>query len=177
MAEILDAVMAEFQEKIPRLKRVESYIPHYSYNDMEEYERWLTKTKRYLNIHHLNDKDIRFFIEKSKKRLCPDQQRQLLAMRKAFVDLPILIPQKDDSKVKETEKSINSTVNFSNSNSQSQNHGLSLAVNMFIDAIKDDLTGKLVKELKEVIEESTGDNEKARKGIMEKQKFLDLMWV
>ena len=26
----LDAIIEEFQERIPRLKRVEGYIPHYS---------------------------------------------------------------------------------------------------------------------------------------------------
>lgn len=41
---------------------------------------------------------------------------------------------------------------------------------MFLEAIKDDLTGKQVKELKEVIKESGDDKEKARNGIIEKLK-------
>lgn len=171
MAEItLDEIIEEFQERIPRLKRVESYIPHYSYSDMEEYEKWLAKTKRYLNIHYPNDKDVAEFEEISKKRLWPDQQQKLLAILKAFADLPALIPQKDNTKDKETEKGINITANFNNSNSQSQSQEQSFAINMFLEAIKDDLTGKQMKELKEVIAESAGNKEKARSGIIEKLK-------
>lgn len=166
----LDAIIEEFQERIPRLKRVEGYIPHYSYSDMEKYEKWLAKTKRYLNIHYPNDKDVAEFEEISKKRFTPDQQRKLLAILKAFADLPTLIPQKDNTKDREAEKSINITANFSNTNSQSQNQEQTLAINMFLEAIKDDLTGKQVKELKEVIAESAGDKEKARSGIIEKLK-------
>lgn len=166
----LDAIIEEFQERIPRLKRVEGYIPHYSYSDMEKYEKWLAKTKRYLNIHYPNDKDVAEFEEISKKRFTPDQQRKLLAILKAFVDLPTLIPQKDNTKDREAEKSINITANFSNTNSQSQNQEQTLAMNMFLEAIKDNLTGRQVKELNKVIVESAGDKEKARSGIVEKLK-------
>ena len=41
---------------------------------------------------------------------------------------------------------------------------------MFLDAIKDDLTGRQVKELKDVIAESGDDKEKARDNIIVKLK-------
>ena len=41
---------------------------------------------------------------------------------------------------------------------------------MFLEAIKDDLTGRQIKELKEVVDESGGDKEKARNGIIAKLK-------
>ena len=171
MADItLDAIIRELEKRIPRLKYINGIIPSYEYDDMETYEEWLAKTKRYLNIHFHNDRFVTEFEETSKKHMWPDQQQKLLAILKAFADLPTLIPQKDNTKDKVTEKSINFTANFSNTNNQSQNQEQTLAVNMFLEAIKDDLTGKQVKELKGVIAESAGDKEKARSGIVEKLK-------
>lgn len=166
----LNTIIRELEERIPRLKYVDGFIPSYEYDDMETYEEWLARTKRYLNIHFRNDKFVTEFEETSKKHMWPDQQQKLLAILKAFADLPTLIPQKDNTKDKVTEKGINITANFSNTNSQSQNQEQTLAVSMFLEAIKDDLTGKQVKELKEVIAESAGDKEKARSGIVEKLK-------
>ena len=45
-----------------------------------------------------------------------------------------------------------------------------MAVEMFLDAIKDDLTGKQIKELKKIINEAGDDKEKARSGIISKLK-------
>ena len=171
MADItLDAIIRELEKRIPRLKYINGFIPSYEYDDMETYEEWLARTKRYLNIHFHNDRFVKEFEETSKKHMCPDQQQKLLAILKAFADLPTLIPQKDNTKDKVTEKGINFTANFSNTNNQSQKQEQTLAVNMFLEAIKDDLTGKQVKELKGVIAESAGDKEKARSGIVEKLK-------
>lgn len=45
-----------------------------------------------------------------------------------------------------------------------------LAVELFLDAIKDDLTGRQIKELKAVVAEADNDMQKARPGIIEKLK-------
>lgn len=168
MADItLDTIIRELEERIPRLKYVESFIPHYTYTDMGEYERWLVRTKRFLNLHFPNDKYVEEFEETSKKRLWIEQQQTLLAILKAIADLPTVITQKGNNK---EDNSINITANIDNTNTQSQCQEQSLAVNMCLEAIKDNLTGKQVKELKEVIAESAGDKEKARSSIIEKLK-------
>ena len=41
---------------------------------------------------------------------------------------------------------------------------------MFLEAIKDDLTGRQIKELKAVVAEADNDLQKARPGIIEKLK-------
>ena len=46
----------------------------------------------------------------------------------------------------------------------------SLAVELFIEAIKDDLTGRQIKELKSVVTEADNDLQKARPGILTKLK-------
>ena len=91
----------------------------------------------------------------------------------ALSSLPSIIPDKPgiDEK-KKTEKTINVTTNITNSNSQSQtqNQEQSLAVDLFIEAIKDDLTGRQIKELKEIVTDAGNDLQKARTGIIDKLK-------
>ena len=119
MADItLDSIIRELEERIPRLKYVESFIPHYIYADMGEYERWVVRTKRFLNLHFPNDKYVEEFEETSKKQLWLEQQQTLLAILKAIADLPTVIPQKGNKK---EDDGINITANFTNTNSQSQN--------------------------------------------------------
>ena len=45
-----------------------------------------------------------------------------------------------------------------------------MAIDLFIDAIKDDLTGRQIKELKAVVEEVDNNLQKARPGIIAKLK-------
>ena len=52
----------------------------------------------------------------------------------------------------------------------SQSQEQSLAVELFIEAIKDDLTGRQIKELKSVVAEADNDLQKARPGILAKLK-------
>ena len=68
-------------------------------------------------------------------------------------------------------KNASRAININNtlSQSQSQNQEITLAVNILLDAIKDDLTGKQRKELLAVAEEAATPEE-AHKGIMEKLK-------
>ena len=65
---------------------------------------------------------------------------------------------------------INVVTTINNTNSQSQSQEQSLAVQLFIEAIKDDLTGRQIKELKAVVEDADNDLQKARPGILAKVK-------
>ena len=65
---------------------------------------------------------------------------------------------------------IHVTTNINNSNSQTQNQQQTLAVELFLEAIKDDLTGRQIKELKAAVAEADNDLQKARPGIIEKLK-------
>ena len=86
--------------------------------------------------------------------------------------LPTVIP--DNRTTQITEKkgkekdAINVVTTINNSNSQSQSQEQSLAVELFIEAIKGDLTGRQIKELKSVVAEADNDLQKARPGILAK---------
>lgn len=166
MTEItLDVLIAELKDMIPTLQYHGGYLPYYMYSDMEKYEKWLAAAKRFLDIHFPNDKYVAEFEETSKKTLWKEQQQRLLAILEAFANQPIIIPQENNKK---KEKGIDIAIN--NTNSQSQNQEQSIAVEMFLDAIKDDLTGKQIKELKKTIDEAGDDKEKAKSGIISKLK-------
>lgn len=168
----LQNLITEHKKRMPNLRYYNDVmIPYYEYQDMDSYYCWLTKAERFLEINYPNDKHIADFEKISNQDIYPDQQKKLLAILEAFAALPIAIPRNEPSPKKNHERSpINVTTNINNSNSQTQNQQQLLAVNLFLDAIKDDLTGRQIKELKEVVTEADKDLEKARPGIVEKLK-------
>lgn len=94
-----------------------------------------------------------------------------MAILEAFAALPIVIPcTKSSIKQDHKQSPINVTTNINNANSQTQNQQQSFAAELFLEAIKDNLTGRQIKELKEVVTEADNDLEKARPGIIEKLK-------
>ena len=174
----LESLIQEHKERISQLKYEPSPrgswgYDYYYYEDDEAYQKWLATTKRYIGIKFHNDKDVVEFETISREDLSPEQQNGLLAILEALSSLPSIIPDKSgiDEK-KEIEKTINVTTNITNSNrqSQTQNQEQSLAVDLFIEAIKDDLTGRQIKELKEIVTDAGNDLQKARTGIIDKLK-------
>lgn len=163
----LEDLIKDFRDRIPRLRTVENLITYCEYEDMEEYEKWLATTKRFLSLNYPNDKFVLEFEGLSKKLLSESQQQRMLAILEAIAKLPTIVPQKTEE---QRGNGVSVTTNISNTNSQTQNQEQSLAIDMFLEAIKDDLTGKQIKELKEVLTESGNDAEKARGGIIEKLK-------
>ena len=165
----LASLIEEQKKRITTLHSCEEF-PYYQYDDWEDYQKWVTKTTRFLNINYPNDKFVMDFEKMSENILVPTQQNALLAILEAIASMPTIVPVDNKSKNKRTDPiTIKNTIN--NSNSQSQSQEQSLAINLFLEAIKDDLTGRQVKELKEVIKESGDDKEKARNGIIEKWKY------
>lgn len=177
----LDSLIQEHKLRMNNL-RYKPDPPHcfgfsyYYYDDDTCYQKWLATTKRYLGIAFQNDKDIKEFDAVSSEKLSPQQQRKLLAILEAFSSLPSIIPDARITEIKEKEgkghNAINVTTNINNSNqqSQTQTQEQTLAVELFIEAIKDDLTGRQIKELKQVVNDADGDLQKARPGIIDKLK-------
>ncbi len=142
-------------------------FPYYQYDNWEDYQKWLAKTIRFLNINYPNDKFVMDFEKMSENILVPTQQNALLAILEAIADLPTIVPHNNK---KPNRKGVNITTNINNTNSQSQSQEQSFAINLFLEAIKDDLTGRQIKELKEIIAESGNDKEKARDSVIAKLK-------
>lgn len=168
----LQNLITEHKNRMPNLRYYNDVmIPYYEYQDMDSYYCWLTKAERFLEINYPNDKHIADFEKISNQDIYPDQQKKLLAILEAFAALPIVIPcTKSSIKQDHKQSPINVTTNINNANSQTQNQQQSFATELFLEAIKDNLTGRQIKELKEVVTEADNDLEKARPGIIEKLK-------
>ena len=91
-----------------------------------------------------------------------------MAILEALTLLPNPIPIAKAKAKNIAKTDMNITIN--NTNSQSQSQEQSLAVELFIEAIKDDLTGRQIKELKSIVAEADNDLQKARSGILAKLK-------
>jgi uncharacterized protein (UPF0371 family) len=173
----LESLIQEHKDRIAQLKYKPN--PHgcwgfsyYYYDDSESYQKWLATTKRFISIKYPNDKDVNEFESIGKEELGPEQQKRLLAILEAFAVLPTIIPDnKTDLEKNEKQKDgINVTTTINNTNSQSQKQEQSLAIDLFIDAIREDLTGRQIKELKSVVADADNDLQKARPGIITKLK-------
>lgn len=175
----LESLIQEHKERIDLLK----YQPdppgcwgfsYYYYEDSEAYQKWLAKTKRFIAINYPSDKYVNEFEVVSNGNKSPEQHKKLLAILEAFAVLPTVIPDNRITQVAEKKgdgkDSINVVTTINNSNSQSQDQRQSLAVELFIEAIKDDLTGRQIKELKAVVADVNNDLQKARPGIITKLK-------
>ncbi len=163
----LESLIQEQKDRIKtiRFNRTE-FFPYYDYNNMDSYHLWIEKTKRYMRQNFSGDPAINEFETLATKALEPEQQKRLLAIVEALAIIPASAHrQQIDSRRKDTEKGVNITIT---NTSQSQSQEQSLAVELFIEAIKDDLTGRQIKELKAVVEEADNDLQKARPGILAK---------
>ena len=137
----------------------------YYFRDHQAYEYWLAKARRYLFANYTNDKQVIEFDTLSRGSLLKTQQQRMLAILRALTILPNPISIAKTDTRSDAKSDMNITIN--NTNSQSQSQQL-LAVELFIDAIKDDLTGRQIKELKAVVAEADNDLQKARPGILAK---------
>ena len=133
----------------------------YEYINHGAFQEWVQKTTRFLHTHYRGDIMIEEFEEIASQSPSPKGHDKLLAILKAFKDIPQTIT---------TPKEVqNGGVVITNSNSQSQNQ--QQAANIFLEAISDELTGKQVKELKVALADEKG----GKKGsLIEKVKSFGL---
>ena len=147
-----------------RIKTLRETQVGYDYPDMQAYYDWVEISKRYLKLHFPGDQSVVEFCKLSEERISRDQQEKLLSILNAFVVIPQII--KNNIQMEKEGTNVNLTVN--NNNSQSQNQEQSMVVQQFLDAFRDELTGRQLKELKSVIAEADNDLHKAKPKIMDK---------
>lgn len=120
----------------------------YSLADNSKYEIWKNKSIRFLSINFPGDRCINDFEESAKDFVknhhSPYVFDNMLAILHACLEMPQIVNVAKDSKV--VDKSVNVHVNQTQSQQQSQ------SLDIFIDIIKDELTGKQYKEIKEIVE-------------------------
>ena len=149
-----------------RIKTLRETQVGYDYPDMQAYYDWVEFAQRFLDLHFKGDKYIDKFCKLCDENFSLAQQRKLLSILKAFDALPTIIHDQNNIKMEKGGTEVN--VNVSNNNSQSQNQEQSMIVQQFLDAFRDELTGRQLKELKSVIAEADNDLHKAKPKIIDK---------
>ena len=126
---------------------IRMYAP-YRLADNSKYEIWKNKSIRFLSIDFPGDRCINDFEESAKDFTknyhSPTVFDNMLAILQACLEMPHVISVANDSKI--IDKSVNVHVNQTQTQQQSQ------SLDLFMDIIKDELTGKQYKEIKEIVE-------------------------
>ena len=156
------------QEHIDLIEMMYRDSGFYYFRDYQAYEYWLAKARRYLFANYTNDKQVDEFDTLSRGSLSKTQQQRMLAILRALTILPNPVSIAKTDTRSDVKSDMNITIN--NTNSQSQSQEQSMAVELFVEAIKDDLTGRQIKELKSVVAEADNDMQKARPSIIAKLK-------
>ena len=165
----LESLIEEQKMRIPKLIHKSYYQHEYDEEERKLYQKWAVDTIRLINIQFPNDKYVQEFEHIYIQRLCPEQQVALLNILESFVKMPTVIPaKKANSKNAKEQVNINNTIN--NTNSQSQSQKQTMAIDLFLEAIKDDLTGRQIKEIKQVVDDNNNDLDKAKPEIIEELK-------
>lgn len=135
---------------IPTLENEWRTFDAYNLKSISEYEIWKNKTIRFLSFKFTGDRCINDFEKAAedftKSYNSPSLFDKLLGILESCLVIPELPKVQNENN--KTDNSIHVNVNQSQNQSQEQ----SLAIDIFIEAIKDELTGKQQKEIKAIIE-------------------------
>ncbi|WP_163399287.1 hypothetical protein [Flavobacterium fluviatile] len=160
--EILDNLIAEgetFTQTISFVPAGHNVIRTYSVYttpDKEKYQNWQSSVLRFVKTYHSSDLEE---VKEVSKKLSPENHRKMMGILKAIKLLP-----NEPEKSNETKGSNN--INITNTQSVSQQ----LTLNIFLDSIKDEITGKDFKTLKEIMKDYEKEPEKTKSKIIEKIK-------
>jgi len=157
-------LIQEGRERANRIQyHPDAFLPYYDFSDKDAYYAWLGKVTRFLNIMFPGDKDVEKFEKLSEGSIGPSQQSKLLAILEAFDALPQLV-KRDDA-------SLPSTVIVNN---QTQQQSQSVCMLVFSEAIKDEITGKQLKELLEIVNDKEKNDADKQKSLIEKLKSFGI---
>lgn len=134
---------------------------YYTHPNQDAYERWLMLTKRFINAQYPGDKCIEEFeILASEVNPTPKQLAKMLGILEAMKQLPQV--------VKKSTEIANPMVAITNTQTQSQSQNVFL--NVFIDALHEELSRKQIRELKEIAEDTEIGTEEKKSTILGKIK-------
>lgn len=161
--EILEALITEGDS----LSQTISYVPAghgtirtysvYTASNLEKYENWQSSVLRFVKTYHPSDLEE---VKVVSKKLSPENHRKILGILKAIKLLP------NEPIKSEENKSSTNNINITNNQTVSQQ----LTVNIFLDAIKDEITGKDFKVLKEIMKDYEKEPEETKNKVIEKIK-------
>lgn len=136
----------------------------YKVEDESRYQTWKSKSMRLLNVNFKDGMESKSFAEATKSfdksHYSPKYLKEMVGILVSCKEIPDNVKQQKETK---HEHSSAVTVNVNQTQNQNQE------INIFIDAIADELTGKQYKELKSIAQDNPNPENSKRK-IIEKLK-------
>jgi hypothetical protein len=141
----------------------------YHHKDNSRFDTWLQTARRYISCNYPDDRvvdDFQAEVDKYEKLnyLYPESMDGFIGVLISCKVIPQVV--KQPNKAKHIETPMNNNINISQHQEQTQSQKQS--VDIFLEAIKDDLTGKQVKELKQIVVDANNDLIKAKPKLIEK---------
>ncbi|MFC7445615.1 hypothetical protein [Mesoflavibacter profundi] len=127
----------------------------YRTSEKVEYQNWQSSSQRFIKTYFPSD--LEDFKENTKK-LSPDNHQKMMGILRAIKLMP-------EEPVKESGKSSGNT-NITINNTQQ------IVLNLFTEAVRDEITGKEYKELKEILKNYEREPEKTTSKIKERLKKM-----
>ncbi|SEA12663.1 hypothetical protein [Bizionia paragorgiae] len=127
----------------------------YRTSEKVEYQNWQSSSQRFIKTYFPSD--LEDFKENTKK-LSPDNHQKMMGILRAIKLMP-------EEPVKESEKSSGNT-NITINNTQQ------IVLNLFTEAVRDEISGKEYKELKEILKNYEREPEKTTFKIKERLKKM-----
>lgn len=161
--EILESLIAEGEyltatvRYVPPGHNVMRTYSVYISTEIEKYENWQASVIRFIKTYHPSDLDE---VKEVSKKLSDKNHRKILGILKAIKLLPI------EPEIKPQIPNPTNNIQITNNQTVSQQ----ITLNIFLEAIKDELTGKQVKELKEVLKDYKSEPELTKTKIIDKIK-------
>lgn len=137
------------------------------------FQTWKNNCLRLIELHFKQSnalEDFREAVQKfDKSHNAPKHMQDMIGILTSLVEIPMLPMSEPQTDMKNSVSPI--TLNLVQNQSQSQNQ--SVVIEIFLESIKDELTGKQVKELKQIAKEEP-DPEKAKVKILNKIKSFGM---
>ena len=145
-----------------RLTTTISYVPTggatrnfsvYKTSEKEKYQDWQSASQRFIKTYFPSDLDE---IKEAGKKLSPDNHQKILGILRAIK----LMPEEPEK----AGKLVGTNITINNSQQ--------IALNIFDEAVKDEITGKDYKAIKELLKEYENEPEKTKSKLTDKLKKL-----
>lgn len=162
-SELLDSLILEGDELqqtivyVPAAEGVWRRCPIYRATTAEKYQTWQSSVQRFIKSFYPSDLEE---FKVATEKINPDSHINILGLLNAIKRLP----EEPDSNFLKQKSATNITINNSQHNTQS------IVFNLIIDAIKDEITGKELKELNELLKEYEKVPQKDKSKIIDKVK-------
>ena len=147
----------------------DTYIYVLPEDTRDDYNQWLEMCSYWVDLNnHSQFKNINEIIKKLQTDLSIDDNKKLIGKLRAMLKYPQKKRPTMNENKKESQLANVFNINQTQNQSQEQSQSQKLLQEVFLEAIKDDLTGAQVKELRAILDEHKGDIEKAKPKLKDK---------